>query len=190
MLDYVHKDDFDKVKEQISSNQETNTIGRILDLKTGTVKKEGHTNNTIRTHMGSRRAFICRLRIGNHVPQAHQQQHYNQQQAVYNNYPSRTQIHMNALGSNGASNGTDTYDGHNYAVVHVTGYTKSWPSTNNTQIDDANNENNNNNNNKFCLIAIARIQVTNMPIDTINASNLEFVTRTDQDGKITFVDQR
>lgn len=156
-------------------------IGRILDLKTGTVKKEGNSNTTLRTHMGCRRAFICRFRIGNNMPQLTQHQHnFNQQQVVFNNYTPRTHIHMNALDAN--------YDAQNYAVVHVTGYTKSWPSNanNNLQLDDSNNENNN----KFCLIAIARIQVTNMSNDSIDSSNLEFIIRVNQEGTITFVDQR
>lgn len=35
--------------------------GRILDLKTGTVKKEGQ-QSSMRMCMGSRRSFICRMR--------------------------------------------------------------------------------------------------------------------------------
>jgi len=44
LLDFVHPDDLDKVKDQLSTqeNSSNNTAGRILDLKTGTVKKEGH----------------------------------------------------------------------------------------------------------------------------------------------------
>ncbi|KAI4535445.1 hypothetical protein MG293_014671 [Ovis ammon polii] len=37
--------------------------GRILDLKTGTVKKEGQ-QSSMRMCMGSRRSFICRMRNG------------------------------------------------------------------------------------------------------------------------------
>lgn len=39
--DSLHPDDIDKVREQLSTQEPQNT-GRILDLKTGTVKKEGH----------------------------------------------------------------------------------------------------------------------------------------------------
>lgn len=39
--DSLHPDDVDKVREQLSTQEPQNT-GRILDLKTGTVKKEGH----------------------------------------------------------------------------------------------------------------------------------------------------
>ena len=42
----------------------------------------------------------------------------------------------------------------------------------------------------FHLIAIARLQMTSAPTDLVNASNGEFITRHDQHGAITFVDQR
>lgn len=41
LYDQVHPDDVEKVREQLSTQEPQNT-GRILDLKTGTVKKEGH----------------------------------------------------------------------------------------------------------------------------------------------------
>ena len=156
------------------------------------MKKEGN-QNSMRTHMGSRRAFICRLRVGNYDQQ--HQLHYN---SSYNqnsggntfNYLNRTNIHNNALGESNTN-----IDGANYAVVHITGYTKTWPPTTNSVQMDIHDTNNNSNieghqNNQFCLIAIARIQVTNMPNDTISSSNLEFVTKIDQNGVITFVDQK
>jgi len=41
IFDHVHPEDVEKVREQLSTQEPQNT-GRILDLKTGTVKKEGH----------------------------------------------------------------------------------------------------------------------------------------------------
>lgn len=41
LYDHLHPDDVEKVREQLST-QEPPNAGRILDLKTGTVKKEGH----------------------------------------------------------------------------------------------------------------------------------------------------
>jgi aryl hydrocarbon receptor nuclear translocator len=41
IFDHLHPEDVDKVREQLSTQEPQNT-GRILDLKTGTVKKEGH----------------------------------------------------------------------------------------------------------------------------------------------------
>ncbi|CAG0926043.1 unnamed protein product, partial [Notodromas monacha] len=37
LFDYLHPEDVDKVREQLST-QESGTPGRVLDLKTGTVK--------------------------------------------------------------------------------------------------------------------------------------------------------
>lgn len=44
IFDQLHQDDVEKVREQLSTQEPQNT-GRILDLKTGTVKKEGHQCN-------------------------------------------------------------------------------------------------------------------------------------------------
>jgi hypothetical protein len=50
------------VREQLSTT-DSQANGRILDLKTGTVKKEG-SQSAMRLCMGSRRGFICRLKVG------------------------------------------------------------------------------------------------------------------------------
>ena len=44
LLDFVHADDLEKVRDQLSTqeNSSNSATGRVLDLKTGTVKKEGH----------------------------------------------------------------------------------------------------------------------------------------------------
>lgn len=41
LYEYIHPEDIEKVREQLSTQEPQNT-GRILDLKSGTVKKEGH----------------------------------------------------------------------------------------------------------------------------------------------------
>ena len=51
------------MREQLSTT-DSQANGRILDLKTGTVKKEG-SQSAMRLCMGSRRGFICRLKVGN-----------------------------------------------------------------------------------------------------------------------------
>lgn len=50
-----------EVKGRGSANVLLSLSGRILDLKTGTVKKEGQ-QSSMRMCMGSRRSFICRMR--------------------------------------------------------------------------------------------------------------------------------
>ena len=62
VYDYIHPEDQEKVREQLSTT-ESQSNGRILDLKTGTVKKEG-SQSAMRLCMGSRRGFICRIKVG------------------------------------------------------------------------------------------------------------------------------
>ena len=50
ILDLIHPDDVEKVREQFNlqspdgSPNGNGSIGRVLDLKTGTVKKDGHSS--------------------------------------------------------------------------------------------------------------------------------------------------
>lgn len=107
LFEMVHPDDTEKVREQLST-QEPQNSGRILDLKTGTVKKEGH-QSSMRLCMGSRRGFICRMKIGNVNPENMAVGHLNRLKQRNSLGPSR--------------------DGQNFAVVHCTGYIKNWPPT-------------------------------------------------------------
>lgn len=175
IYDMVHHDDVEKIREQLSTSESQNT-GRILDLKTGTVKKEGQ-NSSMRLCMGSRRGFICRMKMG---PVPIDPMSVGQAQRLRNRV---------VLGP--------TSDGQHYAVIHVTGYIKNWPPTgkrlyNNSgvQMDRGENEEHNSH---CCLVAIGRLQITSAP----NTSDLtgpgaqsEFISRHNVDGKFTFCDQR
>lgn len=126
LYDNIHPEDVEKVREQLSTQEPQNT-GRILDLKTGTVKKEGHqckpvtveTRNlmssfdsilaSMRLCMNSRRGFICRMKIGNLSPENMGVGHLNRLKQRNSLGPAR--------------------DGQSYAVVHCTGYIKNWPPT-------------------------------------------------------------
>lgn len=168
LYDWVHPDDIEKVREQLST-QDMSSSSRILDMKSGTVKKESH-QSAMRLCIGSRRGFICRLRLGN----------------LQSDVMSPTHLHRlrqrNSLGP--------SHDGNQYAVVHCTGYTKNWPTSNATldriDVDDANNG-------YCCLVAIGRLQVISTPSACdLNSANsqIEFMSRHNLDGKFTFVDQR
>ncbi|XP_012870456.1 PREDICTED: aryl hydrocarbon receptor nuclear translocator [Dipodomys ordii] len=108
LYDQVHPDDVDKLREQLSTSENALT-GRILDLKTGTVKKEGQ-QSSMRMCMGSRRSFICRMRCGNSTVDP---------------------VTMNRLSfvRNRCRNGLGSVkDGEpHFVVVHCTGYIKAWP---------------------------------------------------------------
>ncbi|XP_071034655.1 aryl hydrocarbon receptor nuclear translocator homolog isoform X4 [Parasteatoda tepidariorum] len=174
IFDLVHPDDIDKVREQLST-QESPNAGRILDLKTGTVKKEGH-QSSMRLCMGSRRGFICRMKIGNLQPDAMCSGHLHRLRE------------RNSLGP--------STDGNAYAVVHSTGYIKTWPPTDflppGVQIDRMDPEDGHGGSH-CCLVAIGRLQVTSTPNNSDlmgSNSSSEFISRHSADGKFTFVDQR
>ncbi|XP_049881475.1 aryl hydrocarbon receptor nuclear translocator homolog isoform X2 [Pectinophora gossypiella] len=164
LYDQVHPDDVEKVREQLSTQEPQNT-GRILDLKTGTVKKEGH-QSSMRQVMGSRRGFICRMRVGGSAEGAHLGR-------------------LRARNSLGPS-----HDGHNYAVVHCTGYIKNWPPTGmqmDRPVEDELHASH------CCLVAIGRLQVTSTPNaseSSVCGGGVEFVSRHSADGRFTFADQR
>ncbi|XP_063238983.1 aryl hydrocarbon receptor nuclear translocator homolog isoform X4 [Bacillus rossius redtenbacheri] len=168
MYDNVHPDDVEKVREQLSTQEPQNT-GRILDLKTGTVKKEGH-QSSMRLCMGSRRGFICRMKVGNIAADNMAVGHLNRLKQRNSLGPSR--------------------DGQNYAVVHCTGYIKNWPPTG-VQMDRGADDDGHSSH--CCLVAIGRLQVTSTPNTSDmggSNSNAEFISRHSMEGKFTFVDQR
>lgn len=128
----------------------------------------------MRLCMGSRRGFICRMKVGNVSSDSMVAGHLNRLKQRNSLGPSR--------------------DGVNYAVVHCTGYIKNWPPTDmypGVQMDRGQEDDSMHSH--CCLVAIGRLQVTS----TANSSDLtgsnnqsEFISRHAIDGKFTFVDQR
>uniref|UniRef100_A0A8R1HSA5 Aryl hydrocarbon receptor nuclear translocator homolog n=1 Tax=Caenorhabditis japonica TaxID=281687 RepID=A0A8R1HSA5_CAEJA len=55
----IHPDDQDKIRDQLCGSEVA--VNKVLDLKTGTVKRDGAST---RVHMSCRRGFICRMRVG------------------------------------------------------------------------------------------------------------------------------
>ncbi|XP_065713836.1 aryl hydrocarbon receptor nuclear translocator isoform X2 [Patagioenas fasciata] len=192
LYDQVHPDDVGKLREQLSTSENALTEGtkpwclpnkdpaappenapkgRILDLKTGTVKKEGQ--QSMRMCMGSRRSFICRMRCGS---------------------SSVDPVSVNRLSfmRNRCRNGLGAAkDGEpHYVVVHCTGYIKAWPPAGVSLPDDDPDAGQGS---KFCLVAIGRLQVTSSPNCT-DMNNVcqptEFISRHNTEGIFTFIDHR
>nr|CAB3223160.1 aryl hydrocarbon receptor nuclear translocator [Phallusia mammillata] len=172
LYDLIHPDDVGKVREQLCISESQNS-GRVLDLKTGTVKKEGQ-QSSVRMCMGSRRAFICRMRVGKHQ---------------MNMARPRYMRAQNTLGQ--PEDGKDSY-----VVMHVTGFIRAWPPAGYGSEADAMDEVSlaaGNNSGNYCLVAVARLQITSHPgVGEINSSQeaTEFVSRHGRDGAFTFVDLR
>jgi hypothetical protein len=165
----------------------------------------------MRGHIGSRRSFICRIKLGPHQPPIDLSQSYSSTATGTAGQPNTGSPNSasNGIWSSGSRSARNRNTLHTnmeaamlvnekplYSVLHITGYTKIWPpnpsvSNNmyqqNIEMDPQQQQLQNNN---FHLIAIARIQMTSAPTDLVNSSNYEFVTRHDQNGNITFVDQR
>uniref|UniRef100_A0AAX7U9J1 Aryl hydrocarbon receptor nuclear translocator n=1 Tax=Astatotilapia calliptera TaxID=8154 RepID=A0AAX7U9J1_ASTCA len=171
LYDQLHPDDKDKLQEQLSTAENNNT-GRMLDLKTGTVKKESQQSSA-RMSMGARRSFICRMRCGTCPVEP---MSMNRLQFLRNR-------NRNGLGA--AKEGEPQY-----VVVHCTGYIKSWPPAGVSLTDD---EADNTQGSRYCLVAIGRLQVTCCPGDTdVNSISVpvEFISRHNIQGMFTFVDHR
>uniref|UniRef100_A0AC35U510 Aryl hydrocarbon receptor nuclear translocator n=1 Tax=Rhabditophanes sp. KR3021 TaxID=114890 RepID=A0AC35U510_9BILA len=141
----IHPDDIFKVRDQLCNSEAS--LQRVLDLKSGSVKKE---QNSVRVHMSCRRGFICRMRLGN----------VENISRIRNRRPIFTQ------------------NNNHYAVVHVTGYVKTTaPAGMETRSGG-------------CLIGIGRLQLGSMPLcPEINPPS-QFTLRLNEEGKITFADQR
>lgn len=171
LYDQLHPDDTEKLREQLSTAENNNT-GRMLDLKTGTVKKEGQQSSA-RMSMGARRSFICRMRCGTCAVEP----------LSMNRLNFLRNRNRNGLGV--AKEGEPQY-----VVVHCTGYIKSWPPAGVSLTDD---EADNTQGSRYCLVAIGRLQVTCCPGDTdINSVSVpvEFISRHNCQGMFTFIDHR
>ncbi|KAF5903955.1 aryl hydrocarbon receptor nuclear translocator-like isoform X3, partial [Clarias magur] len=171
LYDQLHPDDKDKLREQLSTT-ENNNSGRMLDLKTGTVKKEG-SQSTVRMSMGARRSFICRMRCGSCPVEP------------------MSMNRLCILKSRNRSGLGPVKDGEpQFVVVHCTGYIRSWPPAG---VSLSEEEVEGGQGNRYCLVAIGRLQVTCCPSDnsmsTISVP-VEFISRHNAQGTFTFVDHR
>ncbi|XP_077431173.1 aryl hydrocarbon receptor nuclear translocator isoform X2 [Vanacampus margaritifer] len=171
LYDQLHPDDTEKLREQLSTAENNNT-GRMLDLKTGTVKKESQQSSA-RMTMGARRSFICRMRCGSCPVEP----------MSMNRLNFLRNRNRNGLGA--AKEGEPQY-----VVVHCTGYIRSWPPAG---VSLSDNEADNTQGSRYCLVAIGRLQVTCCPGDTdVNSISVpvEFISRHNCQGIFTFVDHR
>ncbi|CAM4785272.1 unnamed protein product [Rotaria magnacalcarata] len=187
--DFVHPDDVEKLREQLNLQAQdgsSNVNGRVLDLKTGTIKKDAHSAGA--RSGNSKRSFICRLRVGSTNPIDHTHQN------PFVNPCILRRRHRTSLGP--------SIDGQLYEVVHISGYIRNLnihhhPSAHH---DNPSPSSSSNTNGQMAFIAIARIQnsclpnvndLTNGSISSLNSLTTEFTCRCNSDtNEILFIDQR
>lgn len=167
-FDLIHPEDVDKIKDQLATEVSTDT--RILDLKTGNVRKDG-PNAANRLSAGSRRNFVVRMRCG-----------------TYEGDYEETDARLIEI-RNRCKEKRICYKDDSYAVVHCTGYIRNLgqlAETTEEPVEDGSPT-------LSCLVAIGRLQPTSMPTskDLIEAAPAtEFITRQTLNGRFSFVDQR
>ncbi|KAL7063290.1 hypothetical protein AAHC03_01080 [Spirometra sp. Aus1] len=207
---------------------------RVLDLKTGTVKKDGQNSQT-RSAAGARRGFICRLKLGisshpncNSASASARQARLRHQQYMLSALKRSPE---KCSGNNGFHGPTPPQQP--YALVHVTGFVKNWPlnsgaaptaatpislepysnhssvvlslldglsTTPASREGDAitngvagpNRNSAVDSSSPQFFVGLARLQLTNLPQagDLTPHRAHEFITRLNEDGRITFCDQR
>jgi len=180
--DLIHPDDVEKVREQFHLQSPDGSpsgaagIGRVLDLKTGTVKKDGHASGS------SKRSFICRLRVG-------------PMNSVHpNNYLNPCVLRRRHRTSLGPS-----IDGHVYEVVHINGYVRNLNGNHPLEMHPSSSSSSTNPG-QMAFVAIARIQncsspnvndLTNGSMSQMNSFSTEFTCRCHwETSEILFTDQR
>nr|XP_023408603.1 aryl hydrocarbon receptor nuclear translocator 2 [Loxodonta africana] len=192
LYEQVHPDDVEKLREQLCTSENSMT-GRILDLKTGTVKKEGQ-QSSMRMCMGSRRSFICRMRCGNapldHLP-------LNRITTMRKRFramplPSLQSVIHKLLKTmwicifNCIKNSHALLAPFPLMLVMTVVFLISGMTIPEEDAEVGQGS-------KYCLVAIGRLQVTSSPVCMdMNGMSVptEFLSRHNSDGIITFVDPR
>ncbi|XP_065059642.1 aryl hydrocarbon receptor nuclear translocator homolog isoform X3 [Rhopilema esculentum] len=160
IYDLIHPEDRDKLKDQLGTELSHET--RVLDPKTGSVRKDGGPG---RLGVGSRRNFIIRMKCG-----------------IIEDDIESVDSRMNEI-KNRCKEKRKTYDGEDYAFIHCTGYVPNFSPVLTQDIDQEDGE--------CCLVCIGRMQSTTMATAKDNEVTLatEFITRQTTDGRFSFVDQ-
>ncbi|XP_064634682.1 basic helix-loop-helix ARNT-like protein 1 isoform X2 [Lineus longissimus] len=173
LFDFLHPKDIQMVKDHLSSSDLARR-DRFIDPKTMQPVKTEMANNLSQFVPGARRSFYCRMKTGSKsekVPDVKIEKG-----AVMDSVRRRR------------------IEKKNYAVIHCTGYVKSWPQSKMNMVEE--NEEGGESCNLSCLVVVGRLQTPFTPKKiqehhhTSDVNPLEFISRQTVDGKFTYVDQR
>lgn len=172
IFDLIHPEDVEKVREQLTSSETASmSNNRYLDMKNGAVKKENGHQPMVKLHLGSRRGFICRMRLGN----AHAAEGGATEHAATNASAMRFRNKRPVF----------VYNGQTFVVVHCTGYIRNCLPQG---LEHAMTPGMDPHGQINCLVCIGRLQLSSMTsCPDLSQSRTEFVTRHSQDGKFSFV---
>eukprot|EP00112_Aurelia_sp_Birch-Aquarium-sp1_P006658 Seg1730.6 transcript_id=Seg1730.6/GoldUCD/mRNA.D3Y31 product="Aryl hydrocarbon receptor nuclear translocator" protein_id=Seg1730.6/GoldUCD/D3Y31 len=163
IYELIHPEDRDKLRDQLGTDVTHET--RVLDPKTGSVRKDGPQALAGRLGIGSRRNFIIRMKCGKIEESS-----------------EASDSRMNEI-KNRCKEKRKSYNGEDYAFIHCTGYVPNFTPFLTPEMDQDDGE--------CCLVCIGKMQSTNMVLSKENESTpaTEFITRQTTDGRFSFVDQ-
>ncbi|XP_048583221.1 aryl hydrocarbon receptor nuclear translocator homolog isoform X2 [Nematostella vectensis] len=160
LYDLIHPEDVEKVRDQLSSSDSPDA-GRVLDIKTGSVKRDAH-GALSRMYSSTRRNFICRMRRGNEVCETQ----------VKEEHPKVPVLEDE------------------YAVVHCTGYLKNWSGSSSSNGNSSFQGEDPNGTSLVTIGRLQPASVPHSNDLAETPTVTEFISRHSLDGKFTFVDQR
>nr|XP_033471012.1 aryl hydrocarbon receptor nuclear translocator-like protein 2 isoform X2 [Epinephelus lanceolatus] len=160
LFDFIHPKDINKLKEQLSSSE--NTRQRLIDAATGVQVQVDSPVRPPHFSTGARRSFFCRMK---------------------HSRVSGKQGDKHSLPS--TSKKKDTY---RYCTLHCTGYMRSWPSSQLESEGDTDKETSSLT--CLVTVCRLLTQVSHQPSKEISVKPSEFITRCAIDGKFTFVEQQ
>ncbi|XP_072001140.1 basic helix-loop-helix ARNT-like protein 2 isoform X1 [Engystomops pustulosus] len=161
LFDYLHPKDVAKVKEQLSSPENT-PREKLIDAKTGLQVHTHLPGGCSRLHWGSRRSFFCRMKVGR---------------------PSRKE-------DNNFLPAPKKKEHRRFCTIHCTGYLRTCLSSEIGMKEDCEADMESYSLSCLVAIGRLQPYVVPQSVADIRVKPSEFVTRYTMDGKFVYVDQR
>ncbi|XP_013380047.1 protein cycle [Lingula anatina] len=173
LFDILHPKDITKVKEQLTSSDLT-PRERLIDAKTMMPVKTEMPQIQSQFSSGARRCFFCRMKCG-----VRNSGDGNASLLIKEEKEQDIETVLRRKKSDRC-----------YALIHCTGYLKSWPPAKLGLEEDTDSDSDGGN--TTCLVAVGKVQpvLDLSDLGPTQTHPTEFVSRHAIDGKFTYVDQR